>query len=130
MSASPFLSDEWFTRVDALIAAAGDLQIPPAMKAAEINVTVASPTGNVELFLKDGLFTRGHRARAVTTLTLPSALARKIFIDGDAAAGVQAFLTGEIKAEGDLATLVAMQTVEPSAAQEALRKQIAAITSP
>ena len=129
MSASPFLSDEWFTRVDALIAAAGDLQIPPAMKAAEINVTVASPTGNVELFLKDGLFTRGHRAGAVTTLTLSSALARKIFIDGDAAAGVQAFLTGEIKAEGDLATLVAMQTVEPSVAQEALRKQIAAITA-
>lgn len=126
---APFLSDEWFSRVDALIAAAGDLQIPPAMKAAEVNVTVTSPTGDVELFLQDGLFTRGHRPRAVTTLTLSVALARKIFIDGDAAAGVQAFLSGEIKAEGDLATLVAMQTVEPSAAQEALRKQIAAITA-
>ena len=130
MSGIPFLSDEWFTRVDALIAAAGDLQIPPAMKAAEINVTVTSPTGNVELFLKDGLFSRGHRPGAVTALTVSVALARKIFIDGDAPAGVQAFLSGEIQVEGDVGKLVAMQTVEPSAAQEALRKQIAAITAP
>jgi hypothetical protein len=129
MSASPFLSDEWFARVDALIAAAGDLQIPPAMKAVEVNVTVTSPTGDALLFMKDGLFTRGHRPGAVTTLTLSSALARKIFVEGDAAAGVQAFLSGEIQVEGDVGKLVAMQTASPSAAQQALQKQIAAITA-
>ena len=129
MSARPFLSDEWFTRVDALIAVAGDLQIPPAMKSVEVNVTVTSPTGDVPLFLQDGLFKRGHQAGAVTTLTLSSALARTIFIDGDAPAGVQAFLSGEIKVEGDVAKLVAMQTVEPSAAQQALQRKIASITA-
>ena len=129
MSASLFLSDEWFTRVDALIADAGDLQIPPAMKAVEVNVTVTSPAGDVKLFLQDGLFKRGHRPGAVTTLTLSSALARKIFIDGDAAAGVQAFLSGEIQVEGDVAKLVAMQTVEPSEPQKQLTKKIAAITA-
>jgi hypothetical protein len=123
-----FLSDEWFAEVDRLIAAAGDLEIPAAMKAVEVNVTVTSPTGETQLFMKDGLFTRGHRSGAATTLTLDGALARKIFVDGDAAAGVQAFLTGEIRVEGDLAKLVAMQTVEPSAAQLRLTKQIAAIT--
>jgi len=126
---SAFLSDEWFARVDELIAAAGDLQIPPAMKAVEVNVTVTSPSGNTPLFMKDGLFTRGHRDGVVTTITLAADLARKIFIDGDAAAGVQAFLTGEIKAEGDLSKLVAMQTVEPSAPQLKLAKQIAEITA-
>ena len=40
-----FLSDGWFQEVDKLIAAAGDLQIPPAMKAVEVNVTVTSATG-------------------------------------------------------------------------------------
>jgi hypothetical protein len=90
---------------------------------------VTSPTGDALLFMKDGLFTRGHRPGAVTTLTLSSALARKIFVEGDAAAGVQAFLSGEIQVEGDVGKLVAMQTASPSAAQQALQKQIAAITA-
>jgi len=123
-----FLSDDWFTKVDELVAAAGDLQIPPAMKAVAVNVTIAAPHGDTRLFMKDGLFLRGHQA-AATSLTLSVELARKIFIDADAAAGIQAFLTGEIKVEGDLAQLVAMQTVEPSGPQQALTRQIAAITA-
>ena len=124
-----FLSDEWFTKVDELIAAAGDLQIPHEMKAVEVNVTVTSPKGDTQLFMKDGLFTRGHRAGAPTTLSLSAELARKIFVDGDTAAGVEAFMTGVMKVEGDLARLVAMQTVEPSEPQKKLTRQIAAITS-
>ena len=123
-----FLSDAWFDKVDELIAAAGDLQIPEAMKAVEVNVTVTAPGGETHLFMKDGLFTRGHR-EAATALTLSSELARKIFVEGDTAAGVQAFLTGEMQVTGDLAKLVAMQTVEQSAQQKKLTTQIAAITS-
>ena len=124
-----FLSDEWFTEVDKLIAAAGDLQIPPAMKAVAVNVTVTSPTGNTELFMKDGLFTRGHQPTAEAKLTIAADLARKIFVDGDTAAGVQAFLEGKMQVEGDLAKLVAMQTVEPSGPQKQLTKRIAEITA-
>jgi hypothetical protein len=123
-----FLSDEWFTKVEELVAAAGDLQVPPAMKAVAVNVTVTSATGDVRLAMQDGLFARGHRGEFPTTLTLTSELARKIFIDGDAAAGVQAFLEGKIQVEGDLAKLVAMQTVEPSEPQKQLTRRIAAIT--
>jgi hypothetical protein len=46
-----FLSDEWFDQVDQLVAAAGDLQIPPAMKAVEVNVTVTSPRGASHLVI-------------------------------------------------------------------------------
>ena len=126
-----FLSDEWFTKVEELVTAAGDLQIPPAMKAVEVNVTVtgsAAGPGEVRIAMKEGLFTRGHRSNFATTLTLSADLARKIFIDGDTAAGVQAFLDGSIKVDGDLAKLVAMQTVEPSEPQKRLTRQIAAIT--
>lgn len=125
-----FLSDEWFTKVEALVAAAGDLKVPPAMKAVEVNVTVTgAATGpEVRLAMKEGLFTRGHRSDFATTLTLSADLARKIFIDGDTAAGVQAFLDGSIQIAGDLAKLVAMQTVEPSEPQKRLTQQIAAIT--
>jgi hypothetical protein len=124
-----FLSDEWFHKVDELIAAAGDLKIPAEMKAVEVNVTVTSPTGNRQLFMKDGLFTLGHKTGISTTLTLSEPIARKIFVDADVGAGVQAFLAGEITVDGDLAKLVAMQTVEPSEPQKRLTREIAAITT-
>jgi hypothetical protein len=127
--AFPFLSDAWFSKVDELVAAAGDLQIPSAMSALEVNITVTSSHGTTQLAMKDGLFTRGHRAGVATTLTLSADLARKIFIDGDTAAGTQAFLEGAIKVDGDLAKLVAMQTVQPSEPQKRLTRQIAAITA-
>src|SRR5688572_24958794 len=119
-----FLSDEWFTKVDELIAAAGDLQIPEAMRIAEVNVVVKSAEADTKLFLKDGLFHRGHEPSFTTTLTLDQDLARKIFVDGDNAAGVQAFLEGRITVAGDLAKVVAMQTVEPSQRQKQLTRQI------
>ena len=124
-----FLSPEWFAKVDELIATAGDLQIPAAMKEAEVNVTVTSAAGETRLFMKDGLFFQGHQPTAAAQVTVSSELARKIFVDGDAAAGVQAFLGGEMKVEGDLAKLVALQTVEPSEPQKRLTKQIAEITA-
>ena len=124
-----FLSNEWFAKVDELIAKAGDLNIPAEMKAVEVNITVTSPDGEKQIYLKDGLFSPGHQATATTKLTLSEALARKIFIDADAAAGVQAFLSGEMQVEGDMAKLVAMQTVEPSDQQKQLTKDIAAITA-
>src|SRR5678815_3411047 len=105
-----FLSDDWFTHVDELVAAAGDLEIPEAMRAVEINVTVTGSAGDTRLFMKDGLFFRGHQTGAPTSLSLSADLARRIFVDADVHAGVQAFLAGEIQVEGDLAKLVAMQT--------------------
>lgn len=123
-----FLSNEWFAKVDELVASAGDLKIPEAMKAVEVNITVKSATGDKQIHLKEGLFGPGHQAAATTKLTLTEDLARKIFIEADAAAGVQAFLAGEMQVEGDIAKLVAMQTVEPSDPQKKLTKQIAEIT--
>lgn len=124
-----FLSDEWFTKVDELIASAGDLQIPDAMRTAEVNITVKSAKGETKLYMKEGLFQRGHEPSFTTTLTLAEDIARKIFVDGDAAAGVQAFLEGHIHVDGDLAKVVAMQTVEPSEPQKQLTRKIAAITA-
>jgi hypothetical protein len=124
-----FLSNEWFAKVDELIAKAGDLKIPAEMKAVEVNIIVKSATGDKQIYLKDGLFSPGHQPTATTKLTLTEELARKIFVEADAAAGVQAFLAGEMQVEGDLAKLVAMQTVEPSDPQKALTKEIAAITA-
>jgi hypothetical protein len=125
-----FLSDSWFDKVEELVAQAGDLQVPAAMKDLEVNVTVKTADGSIPIFMKDGLFKRGHQAGVTTSLTLPDTVARKIFVDGDVGAGIQAFLTGEITVEGDLAKVVAMQTVEPSKPQQELTRRVAAITAP
>ena len=125
-----FLSPEWFARLDELVREAGDLQIPEAMKAVELNITVTSPAGETRAYVKHGVLFQGHREGAPTSLTLSDALARKVFVEADTGAGVQAFLTGEMKADGDLAQLVAMQMEEPSAPQKQLATKIAAMTAP
>ncbi len=125
----PFLSDAWFEALDALVAKAGDLEIPAAMKAVELNITITSATGETRAYVKDGVLFRGHRDGAPTSLRLSEALARKVFVEADTAAGIQAFLAGEMTAEGDLAKLVAMQMEEPSAQQRQLAKDLSAITA-
>lgn len=127
--AHAFLSPEWFTEVDKLIAAAGDLRIPEAMKAAEINVTIRSARGDAKVYVKAGILHQGHRPDAPTSISLDEALARKVFVEADTQAGIQAFLSGELQATGDLKQLVAMQMEEPSAQQKALAQKIAAITA-
>jgi hypothetical protein len=124
-----FLSDPWFDEVAKLMASAGDLKLPAPMRNVKVNVTIKRVTGgDVPAFVEEGVVTRGHRAGADATITLDEALARKLFVEADAAAGVQAFLEGQLVVEGDLAKVVAMQTAEPSAEQKALAKRIAQIT--
>jgi putative sterol carrier protein len=42
-------------------------------------------------------------------------------------AAMQAFMSGQIKAEGDMTKLMALQTARPSAEQKALFQQVLAI---
>jgi len=124
-----FLSEPWFDEVAKLMASAGDLNLPAPMRNVKVNVTIKRAAGgDVPAFVEDGVVARGHRDGADATITLDEALARKLFVEADAAAEVQAFLEGQLVVEGDLAKVVAMQTAEPSAEQKALAKKIAQIT--
>lgn len=122
-----FLSDEWFAKVAELTAAAGNLNVPSALASLALNVTVTGGS-NVDLCLNGGNFEKGHNASAPTKLTMPGDLLRKIFLEGDQAAGMQGFMSGQIKVEGDMSKLMAMQTARPSDEQKALIKQILAMT--
>ena len=124
-----FLSEEWFTKVDEMRTAAGDLEVPEALSGVIINVNVDRDGSDaVAVHLKDGNFERGHNDGAEVTLGVNETLARKIFLEGDQAAGMQAFMAGEIKIEGDMTKLMALQTAVPSDKQKALLKQIVEIT--
>lgn len=125
-----FLSAEWFDKVNELKSAAGDLQVPAAMSDLVINITVTGTDfGDVDITLAAGMIEKGHNASAPTKMTLPVDLAHRLFIENDQSAGMQGFMSGQIKIEGDMSKLMAMQTIQPSAAQKDLQKQILEVTA-
>jgi putative sterol carrier protein len=56
------------------------------------------------------------------TVTVDYDTARKLFVDQDQAAGMQAFMGGKIKVQGDMMKMMAMQTSMP---QDDIAKTIA-----
>jgi hypothetical protein len=125
-----FLSDEWFAKVEELKNEAGDLNVPVALHDLVLNIVVTGTDwGDREISLNAGNMEKGHHPNAPTKLILPIDLAHRLFIDNDQSAGMQGFMSGQIKVEGDMSKLMAMQTVQPSAEQRTLQKQILEITA-
>ncbi len=123
-----FLSSEWFTKVSELRAAAQPLEVPPQLADSVINVTLTDMDDGKEIHIAGGEFIDGHSESAAVTLGLSSALARKLFLEMDMQAGMQAFFAGEIKLEGDATKLMELQSYTPDDKQKALMDQIIAIT--
>ncbi len=124
-----FLSNEWFTIVEQLTAQAGNLNLPPTLANLAINLIVTDPVeGNNEVSLDGGVIKRGLSENAKTTLTMDTETLRKVFLEFNVSAAMQAFMTGKIKVQGDMSQLMALQTAKPSDEQKSLFKQILAIT--
>lgn len=112
-----FLSGDWFTEADRLQAEIAP-PVPEAIAKLVINLTVtAGPSGDVEARMEAGRMTLGHAEEAPTTLSLPYDVARQMFIDGDQNAAMQAFMSGQIKVEGDMAAVMGMQAAGPPGAE-------------
>jgi hypothetical protein len=126
----PFLSDEWLDEVQKLAADAGAGLTPPNV---QINMVVTGgPQGDRELHVADGAFASGLLDGAPTKLTLPYKVARDMFVIGDQAAAMQAFMSGQIKVEGDMTKLMAMQSQQPAAggpSQAEIQAKLQAITA-
>ncbi len=128
--AAKFMTEAWFNEVDALIAAAGDLEAPAALHDLVLNVTVTgTDEGDKNMSIVGGKFERNHHPSAPTKMILPVDLAHRIFIDNDQSAGMQGFMSGQIKIEGDMSRLMVMNTVQPSAKQRELQGKIKGITA-
>ena len=123
-----FLTDDWFATVESLTAQAGELNLPPALNALAINLIVNEASGSTELALAGGKLQKGLTEQAKTTLTMDGETLRKVFLEFDMTAAMQAFMTGKIKVQGDMSQLMALQTAKPSAEQKALFKNILAAT--
>ena len=115
---NPFLSDAWLEDVQKLAAEAGGAGAMPA--GVELNMVVTGgPQGDRELHVANGAFGAGLLDNAPTKLTLPYSVARSMFIEGNQQAAMQAFMSGQIKVEGDMTKLMAMQGGGGAAAEGA-----------
>lgn len=123
-----FLTDDWFTKVAELTAQAGDLNLPPALNALAINLIVTDAAHQIELALASGKLQKGLAEHAKTTLTMDAETLRKVFLEYDMTAAMQAFMTGKIKVQGDMSQLMSLQTAKASVEQKALFKNILAVT--
>ena len=63
----------------------------------------------------------GHLESADLTVTVDYATAKAIFVEQNPQAGMQAFMAGKIKVQGDMTKLMAMQSgpADPAAAEVA-----------
>ena len=119
-----FLTDDWFSTVETLTALDGDLNLPPALANLAINLVVSDAQGNTELSLDGGAIKKGLSSNAKTTLNMDGETLRKVFLEFDMAAAMQAFMTGKIKVQGDMSQLMALQTAKPSQEQKDLFKKV------
>ena len=103
-----FLSDAWFDAVEAL----RDKAPTPPEELADVAVNMVvtgGPDGDRTLHFAAGRFDRGLVEGAPTTVTVPHRVARSMLVDLDPEEAVTAFMTGEIRVEGDLTKLMELQ---------------------
>ncbi len=70
----------------------------------------------------------GHRDDADLTLTTDYATAKDIFMSGNPQAGMQAFMEGKVKVQGDLTKLMAAQAAGVGPGAPGLADALSAIT--
>jgi hypothetical protein len=128
----PFLSDDWFTAVREIVDAQA-LEIPPHAALTMNLVVTDTPFGEDRLLhigAKDGHadWGAGHATDADLTLTTDYVTARDIFLSRNPQAGMQAFMEGKVKVQGDLTKLMAAQAGGTGPGAPGLADALSAIT--
>lgn len=109
VSKHPFLSDEWFAIVEHLVEEHGNAVPAPDMM---VNLVVTStPFGDerkLHLGARDGTITWGIGSHPGPDLTITTDYdtAKDVVISGDPQTGMQAFMAGKVKIQGDLSKLM------------------------
>lgn len=106
-----FLSDGWFDAAAQVIAEHGNDGPPPPNLVMNLEVTEGDKTTEFHMGARDGamLFGKGHTDGADLTLSTDIDTARSVFVDNNPAAGMQAFMSGKVKIQGDMTKLMMSQ---------------------
>ena len=108
--AEEFLSDGWISQTEKIQNEVNP-PVPPAIKDLKINMQVTGgPSGEVAFRMEAGRLVKGHAADAPTKLVIPFDTARAMLIDQNQQAVMSAFMSGQIRVEGDMAGRVVRRT--------------------
>jgi hypothetical protein len=131
----PFLSDEWMAEARKIREeyAGGGGAAPAPMKMNQIitDVPFGDGTINAHMDTTGGSLEMdlGHLEGAEVTITIDYATAKAIFVEQNQQAGMQAFMAGKIKVQGDMTKLMAMgQGAGPDPSAQEMAAKIAEIT--
>ena len=123
-----FLSEEWMTAVREIRGRyqGKTVKITQSIKMNQVITGAPFGDGTVHSFLDtssgDVVMDLGALPDADVTITTDYQTARKIFLEQDPSAALQAFMSGFIKVQGDIIKMMAMQAVIP---QDDIGKEVA-----
>ncbi len=129
MATFPFLSDQWVSEARKIreeYEGKGAV-VPHQMKMNLVVTDVPFGTGGIDAHLdtSEGAvkLELGHIEPVDLSVTLDYATAKAILVEGNPQAGMQAFMAGRIRVEGDMSKLMALQgaTPDPTAIDVATR---------
>jgi hypothetical protein len=127
----PFLSDEWFVEAHK-IRAEYDGKVPPIAHSVRMNLVVTGAPfketdvdAHMDTSSGDLMMDTGHLENPDLKVTVDYDTAKAILVEGNPQAGMQAFMQGKVRVEGDMAKLMALQAQpaasDPNAAEMAAR---------
>ncbi len=135
MAQHAFLSEEWLEAAKAIREEYAGKSSPPAhaVRMNQIITEVPFGEGSIDAHLDTSggemQMDMGHLENPDLTVTLDYATAKAILVDGNPQAGMQAFMAGKIKVQGDMTKMMAMQSGTPDPTQAEIAAKIKEITS-
>ncbi len=130
----PFLSDEWIEEAHAIRAEYKDgtptLDQPVRMNLVVTEIPFADADLRAHLDTTGGslVIDKGHVEEADLTVTIDYCTAKAILVDRNPQAGMQAFMAGKVRVEGDMAKLMTIQTMPPGERADEMAERLRAIT--
>jgi putative sterol carrier protein len=130
----PFLSDEWMAEAKKIREEYSGKAQAPAHKVKMNQIITEVPFGdgtlNAHMDTSSGEMEMdlGHIDDAEVTITVDYATAKAIFVDQNPQAGMQAFMSGKIKVQGDMTKLMAMGQAAPDPTAAEIATKIKDIT--
>ena len=134
MAQYAFLSDEWLDAAKKIREEYAGQTSPPAhaVRMNQIITEVPFGEGTINAHMDtsggDMVMDVGHLENPDLTVTLDYATAQAILVEGNPQAGMQAFMAGKIKVQGDMTKLMAMQQGTPDPTQAEIAAKIKEIT--
>jgi hypothetical protein len=131
----PFLSEEWMAEAKKIREeyAGKSTVAPQKMKMNQIITEVPFGEGTINAHMDSSSgemdMDLGHIDDAEVTVTIDYGTAKAIFVDGNPQAGMQAFMAGKIKVQGDMTKLMAMGQAPPDPTAAEVAAKIKEITS-